>query len=93
MSALALTVEVAGVLFVLQRRDELRLLPQEAVPVDRLEENVLLHLIMTQPCKLSICAEATLNDSKNIIPATFPSIRCHINVPIQTGTQSVRFTH
>ena len=38
------TVEVAGVLLRLQVRDELGLLPQQAVPVHLQEERVLLHL-------------------------------------------------
>ena len=39
-----LTVEVAGVLLVLERWDELRLLPQQTVPINGHEEDVLLHL-------------------------------------------------
>lgn len=39
-----LTVEVAGVVLGLQLRDKLRLLPEQAVPVQVVEELMLLHL-------------------------------------------------
>ena len=39
------TVEVAGVLIVLELRHELGLLTQQAVPADAVVEHVLLHLV------------------------------------------------
>lgn len=39
-----LTIKVAGVVFRFQLRDELRLLPQQAVPVQVVEKLMLLHL-------------------------------------------------
>ena len=44
---MTLTVEVAGVVLGLKLRDELGLLPQKAVPVQMVEELVVLHLTGT----------------------------------------------
>lgn len=62
-----LTVEVAGVVLGLQLRDELGLLPEQAVPVQVVEELVLLHLGGAS------CACMEAHDNQSVSPNRFRS--------------------
>lgn len=77
-----LTVKVAGVLLRLQVRDELRLLPQQTVPVQIGEERVLLHLVRSscQICK----------------PQCSSILSCHYSLPFHSyvcPSPSAGFSH